>query len=85
MLKKAKKMLSGSAAAQRTLDSYFTRSSTVDAQQLPAALSMQELPMRLLFRQLNTRQAEFPGGLVQDLLESIPILLAWKRMHPTHA
>ena len=86
MLKKAKKILIGSAAAQRKISSYFTRSSTVDAQQLPAALPMQELPLRQLFRQLNARQAEFPGGVVQDLLESIPILLAWKRVkHPTLA
>ena len=41
---------------------------------------MQELPLRQLFRQLNARQAEFPGGVVQGLLESIPILLAWKRV-----
>ena len=45
MLKKAKKILSGGAAAQRQMSSYFTRSSTVDAQQLPAALPMQELPL----------------------------------------
>ena len=86
MLKQAKKILNGSAAAQRKISSYFTRSSTVDAQQLPAALPMQELPLRQLFRQLNARQAEFPGGVVQYLLESIPILLAWKRVkHPTLA
>ena len=68
----------GSAAGQREISSYFPRSSTVDAQQLPAAFPMLELSLRQLFRQLNARQAEFPGGVVQDLLESIPILLAWK-------
>ena len=39
-----------------------------------------------LFRQLKVRQAEFPRGLVLDLLESFPVFLAWKRVrHPTHA
>ena len=47
---------------------------------------MQGLPLRQLFRQLNARQAEFPGGAVQEFLESITILLAWTRLnHPTLA
>ena len=53
---------------------------------LPAALPMQGRHLRQFFRQLNARQAEFPGGVVQDLLESIPILLSWTRAkHPTQA
>ena len=86
MLTKAKTILRASAGAQRKISSFFTRSRTGDAQQLPATPPMQDLPLRQLFRQLNARQADFPPGVVQDFLEAIPVLLAWKRVRlPTLA
>ena len=39
-----------------------------------------------LFRQLKSRQDEFPPGLVHALLEAISVLRCWQIIrHPTHA
>ena len=90
MLKKAKSLLSGSVAKQASLPSFLDRSRSSGAEQLPAELPMEETSMgaRLheVLLQLKRRQAEFPPGLVNDLLESIPVLRTWQRVqHPTHA
>ncbi len=51
--------------------------SAEQAEQFRAALPADARVMPVhLFRQLNARQAEFPRGLVADLLTSLLVLLA---------
>lgn len=87
MLKKVKVMLVGSVATQASLLSLFDRSTSSGAGQLPAEIPMQETStsarLHDVFLQLKSYQAEFLPGLVNDLLESIPVLRTWQRgRHP---
>ena len=93
MLKKGRQILVASVAkpaTQRSIEAYLKRETSSHAEQFPAALPMQEtsasVRLQHLFRQLKSRQDEFPPGLVHALLEAISVLRCWQIIrHPTNA
>ena len=66
----AERLLQPAVPQQESQGSSGVPSSARDAQQ--------NLSLKHLFRQLQSRRSEFPDVVIRDLLDSIPVLLKWK-------